>query len=61
MEVKSSFDDLQLRPEIRKALEKQGYKVPTPIQAKSIPSLLLGRDLIGIAQTGTGNSVCITF
>jgi ATP-dependent RNA helicase RhlE len=54
--METTFKDLKLIPELEKALDKQGYKVPTPIQLKSIPSLLEGRDLIGIAQTGTGKT-----
>jgi ATP-dependent RNA helicase RhlE len=50
----SSFSDLALRPELQKALADQGYDTPTPIQAQAIPHLLEGRDLLGIAQTGTG-------
>jgi ATP-dependent RNA helicase RhlE len=51
-----SFKDLKLIPELEKALSKKGYTTPTPIQAKSIPGLLEGKDLIGIAQTGTGKT-----
>ena len=50
------FKDLKLIPPLEKALAKQGYTVPTPIQLKSIPGLLEGKDLIGIAQTGTGKT-----
>ena len=56
MEHTSSFKDLNLIPLIERALTKQGYSIPTPIQSKSIPSLLMGKDLIGIAQTGTGKT-----
>jgi ATP-dependent RNA helicase RhlE len=51
-----TFKQFQLLPEIIRALEKKGYETPTPIQAKSIPILLEGHDLIGIAQTGTGKT-----
>lgn len=51
-----TFKQIQLLPEILRALEKKGYETPTPIQAKSIPILLEGHDLIGIAQTGTGKT-----
>ncbi|MCK5283083.1 MAG: DEAD/DEAH box helicase [Nanoarchaeota archaeon] len=51
-----SFKDLKLIPPLEKALTKEGYIIPTPIQSESIPSLLLGKDLIGIAQTGTGKT-----
>jgi len=56
MENKLSFKDLNLIPPLERALTQQGYSIPTPIQSKSIPSLLQGKDLIGIAQTGTGKT-----
>ena len=51
-----SFEDLALVEPIRRALQEEGYSAPTPIQAKAIPDLLAGRDLLGIAQTGTGKT-----
>src|SRR3989338_2545145 len=51
-----TFKDLNLIEPLQRALVKQGYTKPTPIQLKSIPSLLTGKDLIGIAQTGTGKT-----
>jgi len=51
-----SFQQLNLIEPLQKALAQQGYTTPTPIQLKSIPDLLAGRDLIGIAQTGTGKT-----
>ncbi|NQU79491.1 DEAD/DEAH box helicase, partial [Candidatus Woesearchaeota archaeon] len=51
-----SFNDLKLIPALQKALTKQKYTMPTPIQLKAIPGLLEGNDLIGIAQTGTGKT-----
>jgi ATP-dependent RNA helicase RhlE len=51
-----SFKELNLIEPLQKAIAKQGYTEPTPIQEKSIPDLLAGKDLIGIAQTGTGKT-----
>ena len=50
------FNDLGLAKPILKALETEGYSEPTPIQAQAIPFVLAGRDLLGIAQTGTGKT-----
>ncbi|WP_025841288.1 DEAD/DEAH box helicase [Asaia platycodi] len=52
----TSFADLQLAMPIQRALTEEGYTTPTPIQAGSIPFLLEGRDLLGLAQTGTGKT-----
>src|SRR3990172_9420219 len=49
-----SFSDLGLIEPIRRALRTENYLDPTPIQAQAIPPLLAGKDLLGIAQTGTG-------
>ena len=51
-----SFADLGLSPELLQAVADAGYSEPTPIQAAAIPSVLMMRDLIGIAQTGTGKT-----
>ncbi|MEI8234005.1 MAG: DEAD/DEAH box helicase [Verrucomicrobiota bacterium] len=51
-----SFQTLGLGPNILKALQEAGYTKPTPIQTAAIPPILEGRDLIGIAQTGTGKT-----
>ena len=51
-----NFTDLQLIDPIAKALKEEGYTQPTPIQQKSIPHILQGRDLLGTAQTGTGKT-----
>ena len=51
-----TFKDLKLEAPILKALEKQGYSRPTPIQEQAIPILLKGHDLLGVAQTGTGKT-----
>ena len=50
------FADLDLAPEILRALSELGYEEPTPIQAEAIPNLLAGRDLLGQAATGTGKT-----
>ena len=50
------FSDLGLAEPLVRALEAKGYTDPTPIQLQSIPALLQGRDLLGIAQTGTGKT-----
>ena len=52
----AGFADLQLRPELRKALTSLGYEEPTPIQREAIPPLLAGHDLLGQAATGTGKT-----
>ncbi len=52
----SFFSELGLAEPILRALESKGYDSPTPIQEQSIPALLDGRDLLGIAQTGTGKT-----
>jgi ATP-dependent RNA helicase RhlE len=50
------FKELHLVEPILKALEAEGYTTPTPIQQQSIPEVLRGRDLLGLAQTGTGKT-----
>jgi len=51
-----TFDQLDLSPPILKAVAEQGYSKPTPVQEKSIPLILEGRDLLAGAQTGTGKT-----
>lgn len=51
-----TFQELQLMPAILKALTKENYTTPTPIQEQAIPPALAGRDLFGCAQTGTGKT-----
>jgi superfamily II DNA/RNA helicase len=51
-----TFADLGLSDELLRALGDAGYTEPTPIQRQAIPSVLMGRDLVGIAQTGTGKT-----
>ena len=55
-----SFEDLGLSPALLEALAACGYSQPTPIQEKAIPSVLLGRDVFGCAQTGTGKTAGYT-
>jgi ATP-dependent RNA helicase RhlE len=50
------FSSLNLAPQILETVEAEGYTTPTPIQAKTIPATLLGRDVLGCAQTGTGKT-----
>ena len=51
-----TFADLGLSDELQRAVEDSGYNEPTPIQRAAIPTVLMGKDLIGIAQTGTGKT-----
>jgi len=51
-----TFADLGLSDELLRAVSEAGYDSPTPIQRQAIPSVLMGRDIIGIAQTGTGKT-----
>jgi len=55
-----SFDDLGLGPEVLKAVDEAGYETPTPIQEQAIPVVLMGRDVLGCAQTGTGKTASFT-
>src|SRR6185369_14628125 len=52
----TTFTELKLSAPLLQALATEGYETPTPIQARAIPPLLQGRDLLGIAQTGTGKT-----
>ncbi|MEO0917340.1 MAG: DEAD/DEAH box helicase, partial [Pseudomonadota bacterium] len=56
----TKFSDLALSPKVLKAVEAAGYEKPTPIQAGAIPPALDGRDVLGIAQTGTGKTASFT-
>ena len=56
----TTFEDLGLKPQILRAIEELGYSTPTPIQEQAIPHVLQGRDIIGIAQTGTGKTAGFT-
>ena len=55
-----SFRDLGLEDRILSALVEQGYSEPTPIQKQAIPSVLEGRDVVGLAQTGTGKTAAFS-
>jgi ATP-dependent RNA helicase RhlE len=56
----TTFSDLNLNPKVLMAIEEAGYTTPTPIQAGAIPPALEGRDVLGIAQTGTGKTAGFT-
>ncbi len=58
--IEVTFEELGLDPKILKALDDLGYVNPTPIQAKGIPAALQQRDVLGIAQTGTGKTGAFT-
>jgi len=55
-EANRAFAELGLGPELLKALDSLGYEEPTPIQREAIPHLIAGRDLLGLAATGTGKT-----
>jgi superfamily II DNA/RNA helicase len=52
----TKFSDLALDPRVLQAVAEAGYETPTPIQAQAIPHALIGKDVLGIAQTGTGKT-----
>ena len=54
------FTDLGLNDELLRAVHEAGYEEPTPIQAQAIPVVLMGRDVLGCAQTGTGKTASFT-
>lgn len=56
----TKFSDLNLDKKVLKAIEETGYESPTPIQAGAIPPALAGKDVLGIAQTGTGKTASFT-
>ena len=55
-----TFEDLGLSEKVLAAVQATGYVTPTPIQAQAIPHVLVGRDVLGIAQTGTGKTAAFT-
>jgi len=56
----ATFSDLNLNAKILKAIDEAGYETPTPIQDGAIPAALEGKDVLGIAQTGTGKTASFT-
>ena len=56
MDQEITFEELGLAPEVLDAVKAAGYETPSPIQAKAIPALLQGKNLLGTAQTGTGKT-----
>lgn len=56
----TTFADLNLDEKVLKAVEETGYTTPTPIQAEAIPHAIMGKDVLGIAQTGTGKTASFT-
>ena len=52
----SNFESLGLSDKLLRAIKNEGYESPTPVQALAIPLLLKGRDVLGVAQTGTGKT-----
>jgi ATP-dependent RNA helicase RhlE len=59
-EAPATFNDLGLRPEVLAAVRDAGYTEPTPIQRQAIPLALSGRDMMGLAHTGTGKTAAFT-
>ena len=51
-----TFQELTLHPSILDALQQKGYQTPTPVQAQTIPAVMAGRDVLSLAQTGTGKT-----
>lgn len=59
-EASTTFASLGVHPSICEACDSMGFKSPTPIQAQSIPEALSGRDIIGLAQTGSGKTAAFS-
>ncbi len=55
-----NFEELGLSAEVLRAVADAGYETPTPIQEQAVPYVLMGRDVLGCAQTGTGKTACFT-
>ncbi|MCQ8277705.1 DEAD/DEAH box helicase [Acetobacteraceae bacterium KSS8] len=60
LDTRPLFSDLGLSEPLLRAIDEMGYKHPTPIQAQAIPYVLMGRDVLGVAQTGTGKTASFT-
>ncbi|MGA1197403.1 MAG: DEAD/DEAH box helicase [Candidatus Latescibacterota bacterium] len=58
--MQQSFNNLSLHKSILRALSDEGYHTPTPIQQKAIPEVLAGKDLVAVAQTGTGKTAAFS-
>ena len=58
--MQESFSSFQLHPSILRALSDEGYETPTPVQKLAIPEVMAGKDLTGIAQTGTGKTAAFS-
>ena len=52
-----SFSELNLNESLKHSIARMHFKIPTPIQAQAIPPALLGKDILGTAQTGTGKTL----
>ena len=53
-----TFTELNLNPSLMQSITRMHFKIPTPVQAQAIPPALLGKDILGTAQTGTGKTLC---
>ena len=53
-----NFSELNLEESLMQSIARMQFKIPTPIQAQAIPQALLGKDILGTAQTGTGKTLC---
>ncbi len=53
-----NFTELNLNPSLMQSITRMHFKIPTPIQAQAIPPALIGKDVLGTAQTGTGKTLC---
>lgn len=58
--METTFEDLGLRPELLDSIKALGFESPSPVQAKTIPVALAGRDIVGISQTGSGKTAAFT-